>query len=344
MPKSAVNSIAITHTPLSSKSWQQQLARSITNPMELLAQLEIDPALFPDCNRASDDFRIKLPVSYLDKIIPGDPQDPLLLQVMASGQELLGVGGFNQDPVGDLDAMAAPGLLHKYDGRVLLVTTGVCAVHCRYCFRRHFPYSDNQPARDDWQQALDYIRQDSSIIEVILSGGDPLVLSDNKLAELISRLDDIDHLQRLRIHTRLPVVVAERVTDRLINMLASSRLQTCMVIHANHPNEIQQAEITALHRLADAGITLLNQSVLLKNINDNTETLKQLSEKLYQARVLPYYLHMLDPVAGAAHFNVEKQLASQLMAELRNLLPGYLVPRLVREIAGEKSKIPVIGL
>ena len=339
MPKSAFDSL-----PLAEKSWQQQLAQAITEPRELLQLLSLDDSHFRDHDRARQDFSLKVPHSYAAKMQVGDPRDPLLLQVMSHGQELQPAPGFSEDPVADLEATRVPGLLHKYPGRVLLITTGCCAVHCRYCFRRHFPYADNQPARDQWQQALDYIRQDSSISEVILSGGDPLVLSDKRLAELVEQLTHIRHLQRLRIHSRLPVVLPARLTGSLIDILGGSRLQSCLVIHANHSREIADQDIPRLRDFASAGISLLNQAVLLKDINDSWQSQMALSERLYAAGILPYYLHMLDPVQGAAHFDVDDARAAAIMKTLRQQLPGYLVPRLVREIPGKKSKTPLFGL
>lgn len=325
-------------------SWQSQLAQAITDPLQLLQTLGIDPARFPACQPAHQSFQVKVPHSYLAKIQPGDASDPLLLQVMASSLEMVSTEGYSHDPVGDLNAVCTPGLLHKYAGRVLLITTSACAIHCRYCFRRHFPYDQQQPARQHWQAALDYIRSQEDITEVILSGGDPLSLSDQKLAELLAELDTIPHLKRLRIHSRMPVVLADRITPGLINSLSHTRLQTCMVIHANHARELGAPEQQALAQLKAAGMLLLNQSVLLKNINNTVASLADLSERLYECGVLPYYLHLLDAVSGAAHFDVNETEALALMTGLRSRLPGYLVPRLVRETAGENSKTPVFGL
>lgn len=323
-----------------SADWQQQLARAITEPRQLLEQLGLAADTFGDFSAASRQFSIKLPHAYLRKIRPGDARDPLLLQIMAQAAESRVITGFRQDPVGDLQASRAPGLLHKYLGRVLLITTGACAVHCRYCFRRHFPYAEQQAGRDQWQSALDYIRADQSIEEVILSGGDPLVLSDERLASLVNQLQTIPHLRRLRLHSRLPVVLPDRITDRLVEILAGSRFDTALVIHANHANEIAADEAHVLRKLQAAGVLLLNQAVLLKGINHHPEQQQALSKTLFSAGVLPYYLHLLDPVQGAAHFDVSLQQANQLMEQLRASLPGFLVPRLVREIEGEQSKTP----
>jgi len=339
MPKPKPDKFKLSHSN-SHIGWQQQLAQSITEPAQLLHLLDLDSALFPDYNTAQQQFGLKVPHAFIQKMQRGKAHDPLLLQVMAQVEEMLPAEGYSKDPVGDLAASKTPGLLHKYHGRVLLITTAVCAIHCRYCFRRHFPYSEKQAGRDQWTQAIDYIRLDHSIKEVILSGGDPLALSDEKLSSLVTRLEAIPHLSRLRIHSRLPTVLPDRITEQLINRLANSRFSVCLVIHANHANEITALEISALKRLQLAGIHLLNQAVLLKGINNQANEQIALSESLYSAGVLPYYLHLLDPVQGAAHFNVNLQQASDIITQMRKQLPGFLVPRLVREISGEMSKIP----
>lgn len=340
MPKTIpLNSLNSASSPQS--SWQQQLAQATITPQSLLKTLGLNSNEFGDFLSAHQQFSLKVPQAYLDKIQSHTPDDPLLLQIMTQSQEMLPVDGYNTDPVGDIDSSQTPGLLHKYHGRVLLITTAACAIHCRYCFRRHFPYPQQQAARDDWQDALHYIKHNGSIEEVILSGGDPLVLSDNKLDALISQLEAIPHLSRLRIHSRLPVVLPDRITDDLVNRLSSSRFNICLVIHANHANEITKAEEKVLRKLQYAGIHLLNQAVLLKGVNHLLSEQIALSNRLYSAGVLPYYLHLLDPVQGAAHFEVGKKDASRLISEMRNKLPGFLVPKLVLEIAGENSKTPV---
>ena len=339
MPKPALRS-----RPAASLSWQQQLAQAIVDPDALLQALQIPAERFPERQAAADDFRIRVPWSYIQKMRIGDANDPLLRQVMADGDELQPTPGFVTDPVGDLAASAVPGLLHKYAGRVLLITTGACAVHCRYCFRRHFPYADQHAGQQQWTAALDYIRADQSIREVILSGGDPLVLSDQRLHELLDALQQIPHLQRLRIHSRLPVVLPDRITETLLELFATSRLQCSLVIHANHANEIGADDEPRYAELRRAGVTLLNQAVLLRGVNERLDTQVELSERLFAAGILPYYLHLLDPVKGAAHFRVDDVSAVGLLRGLREKLPGYLVPRLVRENAGEKSKTPVFGL
>lgn len=337
MPKNIANKTAesVSELPL---NWQQQLAQAVTEPSQLLQSLNLASDCFTDFFDAEQQFSLKIPRAYIEKMQTGKPDDPLLLQVMTQAQETQPVEGYNKDPVGDLNANKTPGLLHKYHGRVLLITTPACAVHCRYCFRRHFPYQKQQAGRDEWHDAINYIKQDSSINEVILSGGDPLVLSDEKLDTLISQLELIPHLSRLRIHSRLPVVLPERITDRLVQRLASSHFKVCLVIHANHANEITQPEKKVLRKLQLAGILLLNQAVLLNRVNNQITDQIALSETLFSAGVLPYYLHLLDPVQGAAHFNVELDEALILIHQMQSRLPGYLVPKLVREIEGEPSK------
>lgn len=322
-------------------AWQRELARAITDPAELLRELELDPALLPAARAAAARFPLRVPRGFVARMIRGDPNDPLLRQVLPLGAELEATPGFVADPVGDRAAQAAPGVLHKYHGRALLIVTGACAVHCRYCFRREYPYAEAHASVDEWRPALAYLAGDSSIREVILSGGDPLSLSDRRLGTLLAALDRIPHLERLRIHSRQPIVLPERVDDGLLDLLTRTRLHPVLVVHANHPHEIDAAVRAALVRLAAAGMTLLNQSVLLRGVNDSATILVELSETLFAARVLPYYLHRLDPVRGAAHFDVNEIEASAIMKTLRQRLPGYLVPRLVREQPGQPAKTPV---
>lgn len=321
--------------------WQSALRDAIRDPHELFELLGLPSDRLRESRAAATDFRMLVPRGYAARMRPGDPDDPLLLQVLPQEREIMPVAGFIADPVGDLAAEAAPGVLHKYRGRVLLVTTGACAVHCRYCFRRHFPYADANPARDGWQPALDYLRAHPEVEEVILSGGDPLVLDNERLGHLVTELERIPHLARLRLHSRLPVVLPERIDDNLPARLGASRLKVVCVIHANHPNELDDAVGRSLSRLRDRGVHLLNQSVLLRGVNDNAEALTRLSLDLFSRGVLPYYLHVLDPVAGAAHFHVGDADALSLLERLRANLPGYLVPRLVREVAGATAKTPV---
>jgi EF-P beta-lysylation protein EpmB len=320
-------------------AWQAALARAITDPAELLAAVGLGEEWLPAAHAAAQLFPLRVPRGFVARMGQGDPNDPLLRQVLPLAEECLTVEGFRTDPVGDIAAMVAPGVLHKYQGRVLLTATGACAVHCRYCFRRHFPYADANPATDQWRTAVEYINGDDSINEVILSGGDPFTLSDRRLAELARGLDTIVHLRRLRLHTRLPIVLPERVNDELLGWLMATRLKTVIVVHANHANEIDASVRTSLARLKSAGVELLNQSVLLRGINDSAEALTRLSEALFEAGVLPYYLHLLDKVQGAAHFEVAEAAAQRLLVELNKRLPGYLVPRLVREIPGALGKV-----
>ncbi len=268
----------------------------------------------------------------------GNPNDPLFLQVMCSELEFLQAEGFSTDPLEEQNANAVPNILHKYQNRLLFMVKGGCAVNCRYCFRRHFPYDENPGSKKSWQGALDYIAAHSEIEEVIFSGGDPLMAKDDELEWLIKRLENLPHLQRLRIHTRLPVVIPQRITDKLCLLLAESRLQMVMVTHINHPNEIDERLSYKMQKLKGANVTLLNQSVLLKGINDEAIILKNLSDKLFQIGILPYYLHLLDRVQGASHFFIDDKQAARLYKELQALTSGYLVPKLAREIAGEPNK------
>jgi len=312
------------------------MAQAITDPAELLRRLDLDPE--SASQGACDDFPLKVPLSFLSRMRKGDPNDPLLRQVMPIAAEGLKKEGYEKDPLQELAAMPADGLLHKYHGRALLTVTGACGIHCRYCFRRHFPYSETNPSRDQWTSALGYLRHHEEISEVLLSGGDPLSMNDRRLSELVHRLEKIPHIKRLRIHTRLAVVLPNRIDAQLLDWLGTTKLQTVMVVHVNHPNEINDEVTKAMQRLRETGTTLLNQSVLLKGINDNPETLVKLSEKLFSSSVLPYYLHQLDHVQGAAHFAVEDTRALKIMKDLQATLPGYLVPRLCREEAGALGK------
>ncbi len=319
--------------------WQSALARAIGDPAELLAAVGLGHEWLPAAQAAARLFPLRVPRGFVARMRPRDPHDPLLRQVLPLAEECLAVAGFVDDPVGDRAAMVAPGVLHKYEGRVLLTVTGACAVHCRYCFRRHFPYAEANPAADQWRGALEYIAGDESLSEAILSGGDPLSVSDRRLAGLARELAAIPHLRRLRLHTRLPIVLPERVNDELLDWLGATGLRTVMVVHANHANEIDASVRAALARLKAAGVELLNQSVLLRGVNDSVAALAGLSETLFAAGVLPYYLHQLDRVRGAAHFEVTEETARRLMADLHRRLPGYLMPRLVREVPGAPGKL-----
>jgi EF-P beta-lysylation protein EpmB len=318
--------------------WQTLLSEAITDPQELWRELELPPHLLPAAARACGEFRLQIPRGFLRRMRKGDPSDPLLRQVLPIGEELTRVPGYRLDPLEELAATAAPGVLHKYSGRVLITTTGACAVHCRYCFRRHYPYERAKSSRQNARRILDYLLKNPDVNELILSGGDPLTLSNARLAELTSTLLNAPGLRRLRLHTRLPVVLPERLDAGLLEWLATVPLQVVVVIHCNHPNEIDASVQTGLRELRCAGATLLNQAVLLRGVNDSVQTLAALSERLMESSVLPYYLHQLDRVQGAAHFEVDDAHAVTLMRELRACLPGYLVPRLAREHPGERSK------
>ena len=330
-----------TLKPMQISSWQSQLQDSIKEPVVLLEQLELSAAEFSLANHSLATFPVRVPLPYLGKIRSGDPGDPLLRQVLPVSDEDLDKDGYTSDPLAELDRLAVPGVLHKYHGRVLLITTGACAIHCRYCFRRHFPYAENHSAITNWSPAMDYISTDPGITEVILSGGDPLMLADSKLNNLVGRLGEIKHLKRLRIHTRMPSVLPDRITNSLLGILTAARLDTVIVSHSNHPNEIDAGTEAAFNQIRTAGITLLNQAVLLKGINDKPSILAELFERLFTCGVLPYYLHMPDKVAGTGHYDVAQETALSIMEELRKILPGYLVPRLVREMPGAPYKIPV---
>ncbi|MBI3864121.1 MAG: EF-P beta-lysylation protein EpmB [Planctomycetia bacterium] len=318
--------------------WPRELARAIREPDELIELLNLSETLREPARRAARLFPLLVPRSYLARIRRGDEHDPLLAQVLPLGIEEEPVPGFVADPVGDSPARRAPGLLHKYQGRALLIATGACAVHCRYCFRRHYPYGDEPRRMSDWDEALATIAADPSLNEIILSGGDPLMLTDARLEELCARLCEIPHVTRLRLHTRLPIVLPERVTGRLMRLLLNLQATPIVVVHANHPHEVAGTCAEALRRLVRGGITVLNQAVLLRGVNDTTEAQEGLCRSLVDLGVMPYYLHQLDRVAGAAHFEVAEELGILIVDELRRRLPGYAVPRYVRETAGGEHK------
>jgi EF-P beta-lysylation protein EpmB len=318
--------------------WQQELSNAFSNATDLLAYLQL-PADLPAAGGAAvETFPLRVPRGYAARMAKGDPRDPLFLQVWVRPEEALDVPGFGDDAVGDHAALRDGGVLHKYAGRALIVTTGACAVHCRFCFRRHFPYAETMAARDRWRAALRTIAGDPSIEEVILSGGDPLSLTDDRLAELAGALEFVPHVRRLRVHTRQPVVLPERVDDALLAWLGRGRVRKIVVVHANHAQELDATVAAALARLRAAGVALLNQSVLLRGVNDSADALARLSERLFECGVLPYYLHLLDRVRGTAQFEVPEHEGRALAAALAARLPGYLVPRLVREEAGAPAK------
>lgn len=322
--------------------WQRELSEAVTDPRELLALLGLPASMAEAAARAGQQFTLRVTRSFISRMRYGDAHDPLLRQVLPVGDELVEVPGYGPDPLQENVARRAPQLLHKYIGRALLIATEACAIHCRYCFRREFPYSEAEARIGRrWGEALEVLVQDVSIEEVILSGGDPLSLSDARLGQLTDALADIPHLKRLRVHTRQPVVLPSRVDAGLITWLRGIRLPTIMVLHTNHPNEIDDDVRAACAALRAAGVTLLNQSVLLRGVNDDAGTLERLSVALMDAGVLPYYLHLPDRVRGTAHFDVDERAARQLIDELMGRVSGYLVPRLVREVAGAASKTPL---
>ncbi|MEM9290076.1 MAG: EF-P beta-lysylation protein EpmB [Acidobacteriota bacterium] len=356
----------LAHRP---PSWQQLLASGVKDVDELLAYLKlgiedlrgpwapresgIEARAEPEtagsdlrsirsrAEQAIRQFPVRIPWSFVHRMRSGDPEDPLLLQVLPTAEEQSQPSGFLDDPLGENQALAAPGLLRKYRSRALLMVTGACAVHCRYCFRRHYPYGENGGETESFDGALQHLASDPRIDEIILSGGDPLAASDRRLRELVQRLGAIPSLQRLRIHTRLPVVLPERIGDDLMSWLTASRLRPVMVIHANHARELSPEVGDAMARLRAAGVTVLNQSVLLAKINDSVAALEALSLRLFDLGVMPYYLHLLDRVQGAAHFEVAEDRARRLMQQLSTRLPGYLLPRLVREEKGRSAKTPI---
>lgn len=319
--------------------WQQLLKQAIRLPAELCDRLELPPEYLPAARRAAELFPLRVPLGFVERMEKGNPHDPLLRQVLPLAEEFEESPDFVADPVGDTSAMRAAGLLHKYHGRALLVTTGTCAVHCRYCFRRHFGYSELPRGLSAWQPALQAIESDDSLEEILLSGGDPLSLTDGTLAALAERLAAIPHLKRLRLHSRWPTLIPARVDEALLHWLTGTRLQPIMVLHINHAQEIDESVSQAIERLHAAGVFLLNQAVLLHRVNDSVAALRNLCERLVSLRVQPYYLHQLDRVQGATHFEVPVSRGLELMAALRGLLPGYAVPRYVQEIPGELSKV-----
>jgi len=324
--------------------WKKELSAATTSVAKLLERLKLER--YTNTIDVQPDFRCLATDSYIKKITTGDIDDPLLQQILPLNKENLSPAQKNGriDPVGDLNAEVARGLLHKYHGRALIISTGACAIHCRYCFRRDYPYQDSSCTGKVLDDTLTYLNEHTEIEEVILSGGDPLILDNEKLDSLITKLAQVKHIQTLRIHTRIPVVLPARITTDLLKTLQASRFEIVMVIHANHANELQDQEQAKLHQLHQSGITLLNQSVLLKGINDNSDSLIALSKRLFQCKTLPYYLHSLDPVEGVMHFEVGTRIAHDLIQEVTARLPGYLVPKLVQEIAGSQSKTAIFHI
>lgn len=320
------------------ETWQEILSDLITDPQELLRILRLDAETSPYSLEALAQFPLKAPRPFVDRIEKGNWHDPLLRQIWPSAFEETRTEGFVADPLHEEEFNPVPGLLHKYQGRVLLTAAPHCAIHCRYCFRRHFDYRANSPSRVQWEEAFTYIANDSSIEEVILSGGDPLAISDKQFQWLLQQLENIETLTTVRIHTRLPVVIPQRITPELVRCLSETRLRIVVVLHCNHRQELDSSVTDGFDTLGDIGVTLLNQAVVLKDVNDNSGALIDLSKALFQHNVLPYYLHMPDQVAGTEHFYVTDQHALELIKTLHASLPGYLVPRLVRENPGERGK------
>jgi EF-P beta-lysylation protein EpmB len=329
---------SVTPRQLEPRTWQQELAEAIRSPEELAAALDLSPQALMGAAAAGRDFGLRVPRSFVARMRRGDLDDPLLRQVLPAAAELTDGAEYVADPVGERSAMRARALLQKYRGRALLIATSTCAVHCRYCFRREFPYAEQSGEAPRWTEALAEIRADPSLEEIILSGGDPLSLSNARLDGLTRALAAIPHVRRIRVHTRQPVVLPSRVDAGLLQWLRARVLPTVLVLHVNHPNELDAELLAACAKLRATGVTLLNQSVLLAGVNDDVEVLSQLSRRLFDAGVLPYYLHALDRVRGASHFAVPDERARALAGQLAAQLPGYLVPRLVREVPGAPAK------
>lgn len=321
-------------------SWQKDLRQVVTDPEKLLSLLGINSDNYLQHFKARKLFPVRVPLPFINRMTKGDIDDPLLKQVMPLSSEFVVTDGFTADPLQEHDTVAE-GLLHKYKNRVLMIVKAGCAINCRYCFRRHFPYQENSPNKQRWQQALTYISEHTEISEVIFSGGDPLMASDEHLAWLVEQIEVISHVKRLRIHTRLPVVIPNRITPDLVNLLSQSHLKATMVLHINHSNEIDTDFTNALEPLRAARIPLFNQSVILKGVNDDAKTLIALCEKAFDSGIMPYYLHLFDPVQGAAHFDVQEKTAIKIVNEMLAVLPGFLMPKLVREIAGKANKTPI---
>ncbi len=323
---------------MQSLSWQEQLAQAIRQPNELLEYVGLMANSIGYSNKAMKQFPIRVPHVFANRIRHNDPNDPILRQVFPYIDEESEVSGFIQDPLAESNVHAVHGLLQKYKSRVLSITTAACAIHCRYCFRRHFPYQESTASSQHWEAALEYIKKDQNINEVILSGGDPLTLSDRRLSEICASLAKIEHIKRIRFHTRLPIVLPARITTTLLQQITNNNKSILFVIHTNHANELDDDVAKAIRLLQSSGILVLNQSVLLKGVNDSVAALINLSERLIENNVMPYYLHLLDPVAGAAHYDVSMEKARELIKQMQASASGYLVPRLVKEEVGGTSK------
>lgn len=324
-----------------SPDWKLELSQSVTTIDELLGSLNLNATQLGTSQQAVADFPLRVPRPFIARMQPNNPDDPLLLQVLPVKAETATVEGYGPDPLDEASHNPTPGIVHKYANRLLLVISPTCAINCRYCFRRHFPYQENRQSKQQWQSALDYIRNDTEINEVIYSGGDPLAANDHFLAWLTEQIADIAHIKRLRIHTRLPVVIPARIDQTFLDWATATRLKPIVVLHINHANEIDNEVVESIKRLQSCDIKVLNQSVLLHGINDSADCLAELSEKLFDSDVTPYYLHLFDPVAGASHFNINEKRAKKIYADLQAILPGFLVPKLVREIPNKNSKTTI---
>ena len=323
---------------MQSLSWQEQLAQAIRHPDELLDYVGLDASSIGYIEKAIKQFPLRVPRLFANRIQKKNLHAPILRQIFPYLEEENECDGYINDPLAESNVQPVKGLLHKYNSRVLSITTGACAIHCRYCFRRHFPYQESTNNGEQLKQSIEYIEKDKSIEEAILSGGDPLTLSDRKLIELCQSLSEINHIKRIRFHTRIPVVLPARLTKNIIEKLVETNKTIIFVLHINHANEIDDAVIDNIRLLQQFNIMVLNQSVLLKGVNDNVQSLIKLSERLVENNVTPYYLHLLDPVAGAAHYNVDEQQAKKLIETMHASASGYLVPKLVREEVGKQGK------
>ncbi|MEM7027596.1 MAG: EF-P beta-lysylation protein EpmB [Pseudomonadota bacterium] len=330
-----------TYTRMQPQSWQNQLASAIKNPRELLNHVGLDANSLGYTQTGIKQFPVRVPLAFASRMQQKNPDDPLLRQVFPYLDEDRVDPAYTFDPLEEKQSLVGPGLLHKYHDRVLMISTSACAIHCRYCFRRHFPYEENRQSKLEWQQRYDYIKSNSDINEVILSGGDPLSLADHKLTDYLHTICQIKHVKRIRIHTRFPIVIPDRITQSLFKTLKRTNKEIIFVLHINHANEIDENVSNSIALMNKLGIMVLNQSVLLKGVNDTTDCLIALSEKLIENRVTPYYLHMLDPVAGTTHFNVSEDEAINLIKTMQNKVSGYLIPKLVRENSDEKSKTAI---
>lgn len=319
-------------------TWQDELKSMFRTLEELCSYLELEIENLPLTEQAARQFPVRVTRSFVDRMQKGDPNDPLLLQVLPQSIELAVSPSYSKDPLQEVQANPIEGLVHKYHGRVLIITSGSCAINCRYCFRRHFPYEDNRLSEENLKAIITYIDSDETINEVILSGGEPLINSDFALRRLLVALEQVPHVNTIRFHTRMPIVLPERINTQFVEMLKAFRFRFVMVIHANHANELSQGVANAMRLLASSGVNLLNQSVFLKGVNNSVAALKALHEGLFSMQVMPYYMHVLDNVEGAEHFNVTDTESIVLFSQLQKIQPGYLLPRLVKEIPGHTSK------